>query len=233
MELTAQKRTVFGKNVKDLRAKGLIPAELYGHGLKNEHLTVTLKEFRKVFRAAGESTMINLVLDSKKLPVLIHEVTVDPVSDALNTIDFYQVRLDEKMKIKVPLIFDGESSAVKEKQGVLVKAVSEIEIEAFPADIPHDIKIDITKLTDIGQSVKVGDLVIPANVKVLIDLETVVATVSARITEEEEAKMAATTDVAEIKSEVEEKKEERAAAKEEGEKGAPEAGAPAAPAAKK
>lgn len=228
MELTAQKRTVFGKNVKDLRAKGLIPAELYGHGLKNEHLTVTLKEFRKVFRAAGESTMINLVLDSKKLPVLIHEVTVDPVTDALNTVDFYQVRLDEKMNIKVPLIFAGESPAVKEKQGVLVKAVSEIEIEAFPADIPHDIKIDITKLTDIGQSVKVGDLTIPANVKVLIDLETVVATVSARITEEEEAKMAATADVSEIKSEVEEKKEERAAAKEEGEKATPEDGAPAA-----
>jgi large subunit ribosomal protein L25 len=223
MELVAIKREQFGRALKTLRAKGFIPAELYGHGVENLHLSVTVKDFKKVFKAAGESTMIDLMVEGKKRPVMIHEVNTDPVTDEVVGIDFYQVRLDEKLKIKVPLSFVGESAGVREKQGILVKAVSELEIEALPQAIPHSIEVDISKLTDIGTSVQVKDLSVAKDVRILIDPETVVATVTARMTEEEEAKLAAAADVTAIKSEVEEKKEERAAAKAD----APAEGAPA------
>jgi len=223
MELVAIKREQFGRALKTLRAKGFIPAELYGHGVENLHLSVTVKDFKKVFKAAGESTMIDLMVEGKKRPVMIHEVNTNPVTDEVVGIDFYQVRLDEKLKIKVPLSFVGESAGVREKQGILVKAVSELEIEALPQAIPHSIEVDISKLTDIGSSVQVKDLSVAKDVRILIDPETVVATVTARMTEEEEAKLAAAADVTAIKSEVEEKKEERAAAKAD----APAEGAPA------
>lgn len=213
MELTAIKREVFGKHLTALRAAGSLPAELYGHGIENQHLTVVAKEFKKVLKVAGESTMIDLMVAGKKHPVMIHEVNTDPRSDEVIGIDFYQVRLDQKLKLKVPLFFVGEAAGVKEKQGTLIKALSEVEVEAFPQDLPRSIEVNIASLVDIGSNIKVKDLPVSADVKVLVDPEFVVATIAARMTEEQEAKLAAAADVTTIKSEVEEKKEERAAAK--------------------
>ena len=214
MELTATKREQFGKATKALRAQGFLPAELYGHGVANAHLSISAKDFKKVFKAAGESTMIELLVEGTKRPVMIHEVITDPVSDEITGIDFYQVRLDEKLKLKVPLVFMGEAPGVKEKQGILVKALSEIEVEALPQAIPHSITVNIFKLIDIGSSIHVKDLAIPKDVKVFADAEFVIATITARMTEEEEAKLAATADVSTIKTEGEEKKEAKAVAAE-------------------
>src|SRR3989344_2780943 len=200
MELTATKREVFGKHLTALRAAGSLPAELYGHGIENQHLSVTLKEFKKVLKAAGESTMIDLVVAGKKHPVMIHEVMTDPRSDEVVGIDFYQVRLDQKLKLKVPLVFVGESAGVKEKQGTLIKALSEVEVEALPQDLPRSIEVNIAKLVDIGSNIQVKELPVASGVKVLVDGEFVVATISARMTEEQEAKLAAVSDVTTIKS---------------------------------
>lgn len=216
MELQVQTRDKFGKSAKALRAQGLIPAELYGRGIANVHLAVPVKDFKKVFKSAGESTMINVVINGEKRPALIYGIATDPVSDDVLNVDFYQVRLDEKIKIKVPLVCIGESEGVK-NGGILVKALQEIEIEALPGNIPSSLEVDLTKLTEIGQSVYVKDLKIPADVKVLVGLETVAATVTEPMSEEEEAALSQTVDVSAIKSETEEKKterEEKAAAKE-------------------
>ncbi len=211
IELKAENREQFGRAVKALREKGLIPAELYGHGLANMHLSVPQKDFIKVFKKAGESTMINLMVGDKKHPVMIHHVAVDPVTDEVIAIDFYQVRLDEKIQIKVPVVYIGEASAVKEKQGVLVKAMNEIKVEALPTDIPRTIEVNLALLTDIGVDLHISDLKLPNNIRVLEDPTFVIATVTARMTEEEEAKLAAAADVNEIKTEGEEKKAEREA----------------------
>lgn len=211
IELKAENREQFGRELTALRAKGFIPAELYGHGLANAHLSIVKKEFIKVFKQAGESTMIDLLVAGKKHPVMIHDVTVHPVSDEIMSIDFYQVRLDQKIQIKVPVVFVGEAPAVKEKQGVLVKAMNEIKVEALPADIPHTIEVDLAFLADIGIDLHISDLKLPKTVKVLEDATFVVATVTARMTEEEEAKLAAVADVSAIKTEGEEKKAEREA----------------------
>lgn len=223
MELAAQKRDAFGRGVKALRGKGFIPAELYGHGVKNEHVAILAKDFQRVFREAGESALVHLFIEGEKHPVFIYDVAFDPVTDAVTAVDFYQVRLDRKIKVKVPFVFEGQSPAIKDKGGVLVKAVQEVEVEALPGSIPRELRVSIANLADIGQSVYMKNIDLPEGVKAMIDLDTVVASVIAKVTEEQEAAMAATVDVGSIKAEVEEKKAERTVAQ--GEAAVPEGGA--------
>ncbi len=205
MELNVQKREILGKKVESLRQEGLIPAELYGHGSENTHLSVPAKEFSKLFKEAGESTIINLNLENKKLPVLIHDLQKNPLNDEISHIDFYQVRMDEKITASVPLEFVGEASAVREKGGVLIKAAQEIEIEALPADLPHKIEVDLSHLSDIGMNIHVKDLKIDSKARILVDPETVIAIVAEPTKEEIEEKPIT---VEEVKVEGEEKKEE-------------------------
>ena len=213
MELVTQKREKFGKATSELRAAGLIPAELYGKGIKNEHLAVPVKDFRKVFKQAGESTLIDVMVDGQKRPAMIYDVATDPVTDEILNVDFYQVRLDQKIKIRVPLEFIGESLAIKDEHGILVKPMQELEVEALPNKIPHSIKVDISKIVHIGEVVNVGQLNLGDEVKILADNTAVLATVTAQMTEEQEAKLAEAVKPEDIKVETEEKKAERDAAK--------------------
>ncbi|MDP3999541.1 MAG: 50S ribosomal protein L25 [bacterium] len=215
MELNVQKRSVLGRSVKALRKQGLVPAELYGKGVENFHLSVPAKEFKKVYKLAGENTVVNVMLDGKKYPVLINDVSFDPLSGNVKSADLYQIRMDEKLKVGVPLEFVGIAPAVKGENGILVKALQEVMVEALPMDIPRDFKVDLSKLAAIGQSFYVKDLSIPSGVKVLVAPETVVATVTAQVTEEEELAMreAAGVGTDTIKVETEEKKAERDAVK--------------------
>lgn len=212
MDLAVQKRGKFGKAAKALRREGLIPAELYGHGLENIHLSVSAKDFHKVFKSAGESAIVNIVMEHERRPVLIHDVALHPVTEQVLNIDFYQVRLDERIKVKIPLNFTGEAPGVKDKGGVLVKSVHEVEVEALPGGIPPALQVPLEALTDIGSSVHMKDVKIPAGVKVFISPETVIATIKEKI--EEEAAPAAEVTVESVKVETEEKKVERAAKKE-------------------
>ena len=211
MDLTVEKREKLGKKVKSLRIRGLIPAELYGHGLKNIHLAVSAREFLKVFKEAGENTIVNLLVDQKKKPVLIHEVKANYLSGEIDHIDFYEVRLDEKIKAKIPLEFTGEAPAQKSKGGVLNKAMSEIEVEAMPADLPHRFTLSLEGLDDLNKSLYVKDIKVSSNVRILVDPETVIVTVTEPIKEEE--KVEAVPDVTAVKVEVDEKKAERTAEK--------------------
>lgn len=208
-----QKRDTFGRGVKALRKEGLLPAEVYGRGLENIHISVPVKDFKKIFKEAGETTIVNLVLDSQKYPVLVQDIKYHPVKDDIEQIDFYRVKMDEKLKVGVPLEFIGVSLGVKEKGGILVKALQQIEVEALPADLPRTLKVDISSLDDIGKSIYVKDLDAGKNVKLLVSLDTVVATITAKVTEEEELAMqqAAGGKAEEVKVETEEKKAERAA----------------------
>jgi large subunit ribosomal protein L25 len=207
MELQVRKRDILGKRVKNLRQEGLIPAELYGHGRENIHLSVLAKEFFKVFKEAGESTIIKLVLsDSERskeeVNVLIHDLQKNPLTDEISHIDFYQVRMGEKITISVPLEFIGEAPAVREKGGILVKSMQEVEVEALPADLPARIEINLDKLSEIGISIYVKDLKVVKEVKILVDPETVVATITEPVKEEVEEKPIT---VEEVKVEGEEK----------------------------
>lgn len=214
IELKAEKRDKFGRGVKALRSAGFVPAELYGKGVENMHISLPMKDFRKVYKSAGENTIVSIVVDGKKYPTLIHDVSHDFLSSEPIHVDLYKVDMSEKIQTKVPLEFVGESGAVKNFGGVLVKSVQELPIEAMPDKLPHSISVDISRLAEIGNKISVDDLVIPAEVKVLVEGKTVVASVIAKVTEEQEAALRAeSADLSAVKVESEEKKNEREAAK--------------------
>jgi len=212
MDLAVQNREVTGKKVRALRKQGLIPAELYGHGKKNAHLSVPTKDFNKIFKEAGSSTVVNLSLGKEKHPAIIHEVMRDYLTGDVMHVDFYEVRMDEKIKAMVPLEFTGSAPAVKEKNAVLNKAMTEIEVEALPNDLPHSITVDVSVLADLDQSIYVKDLKKIKGVEFLVEDDAAIVTATPPAPEEVAAPVAE-VDVSAVKVETEEKKAERAAEK--------------------
>lgn len=211
MDLSVKPREIVGKKVRSLRREGFVPAELYGHGLKNVHLSVVAKEFNKVLKEAGTSTVVTLVLNTQKHSALIHDVVRNYLTNEVEHIDFYEVRMDEKITARVPLEFIGEAPAIKAHGAVVNKAMSEIEVEALPQNLPHSLTIDLSVLTDLNQSIYVRDITVPKGVEVLVDAETAIATATPPAPEE--VVEAAAVDVADVKVETEEKKAERATGK--------------------
>lgn len=209
IELIAQKRKVVGHKVKHLRKEGFVPAVLYGKGMDSISLQVPLKDFSRTFKSAGESTLVYLSVDGQMYPTIIHGVARDPVSEKFTHADFYKVNLDEKIKTKIPVVFSGESPAVKDLGAIFVRNVNEVEVEALPQDLPHDISIDLSRLTNFGDQILLGDIDFGDKVKVLGRAEEIIATVQEPISEEElKASLEApTTDVSAVE---EIKKEERA-----------------------
>src|SRR3984885_3633238 len=119
MDLSVKTRELEGKTVKVLRSEGFVPAELYGHGIKNLHLSVAAKEFGKVLKEAGTTTVVTLVLNTQKTPAIIHDVVKNYLTGEIEHVDFYQVRMDEKITAKIPLEFIGEAPAVKSANAVI------------------------------------------------------------------------------------------------------------------
>lgn len=210
MELKVKTRTILGKKTKNIRKEGLIPAELFGHDFKNRHLAVPAKDFAKVYREAGKSTIINLDIEGKeKVPVLIYDLQINPITQKPLAIDFYRVRANEVIEMKVPLRFTGAAPA--EKAGFLiVKVLDEIEIKALPHNIPHFIEVDLSTLQDKEDKITVADLKPPADVKILTSPETVITIVSEK--EEKEIEEAPSVEEIEAKIGEEEPKEEKAEA---------------------
>lgn len=209
ISLKAQEREILGKKVKKLREQGLVPAEVYGRGFDNIHLSVPMKEFNDVLKEAGESTVVNLLIADKQKPVLIHNIQKHPVTDEVLAVDFYQVHLDEKTEVAVSVEMVGESPAVKEKDGVLLQILNEVTVEALPNSIPRSIEVDISGLEEIDQAIHVSDLKVEKDVKILNEPEAVVVTIQAKMTEEEEEELKGEpTDVSEVEVEGEKEEEE-------------------------
>lgn len=184
IQLSAKTRQP-GKETSQLRHQDQVPAVLYGRGIKNVNLSVDEKFFEKVLKEAGESTLVDLMMDDKNpVKVLIYDVARNPVSDKAIHVDFYQVRMDEKIKTKIQLEFVGQSAAIKEFGGVLVKSFHELEIEALPQDLIHQIEVDISKIKTFEDHVLVKDLALPAGIKVMASLDEIVASVVAPREEE-------------------------------------------------
>lgn len=177
LELEAQPREITGKKVKKLRKTGLTPAVLYGHGIKSVSLSLNTQEFIRVFKAAGETSLLQIAIGGKKHNVLIHDLARDPLSGEILHIDFFEVRMDEKIKTKVPLVFIGESPAVKGEGGVLIKALQEVELEALPQDLPKEIEVDISSLRAFEDKIYIKDLRVGGSAKILVDPEDMVVSV--------------------------------------------------------
>lgn len=214
MELKARPRTELDQKANVLRKAGFLPAVVYGEGVKSLPLAVSYKDFEKVYKEAGESTLLSLDVDGKKYNVLIHDLTYDPIRGNPIHADFLAVRMDKTIKTKVPLEFIGESPAVKNENGILVKVLSEVEVEALPQDLPHVLQVDLSSLAVFEARLRIQDILIPKGVKILADQDEIICLVEPPRPEEEleELKQApvAAVEPVEVKTEQEVKRAAKA-----------------------
>ncbi|MEA1929773.1 MAG: 50S ribosomal protein L25 [Patescibacteria group bacterium] len=198
LKLAIERREVFGKKLKSAREAGKLPVIVYGTKTESTPYFVSAKEFGKVFAKAGESTVISLVPagEGASKEVLVQDVALGPVSDKPVHVDFYVIDKAKAIEVEVPLHFEGVAPAVKDHGGTLVRVLHNLSIEALPLEIPHNIVVDVTTLTDLDSQILVKDLKLPAGVKELLnDPEEVVASISVAKEEEDEAPQADLADI--------------------------------------
>ncbi|MCK4781305.1 50S ribosomal protein L25 [Candidatus Parcubacteria bacterium] len=197
------------EKLNTLREKGGLPAVLYGHGVKNLLLSVSEKEFEKIYKQAGQSSLITLEIKAQKEKplVLIHETQKNPLTDKFIHIDFYQPSLKEKTEARIPLVFEGIAPAVKELSGTLIKSIQEIEVRAFPQDLPREIKVNIECLKTFENNILVKDLKVEKDVEILQQAEEIVASVAPPTKVEEELEKPIEENVEEVEKAGEEKPE--------------------------
>ncbi len=198
-----------GKNLTNIRAEGLVPAVVYGAGRENTSISVAMQDFLKVYKEAGESGTVSLELPSGTATVLVHELTLDPVKNTPQHVDFLAIDVNKPIEVAIPLEFVGVSPAVKGSLGTLIKQLHEIEVKGLPKDLPHSIEVDISSLDVVDSHISVSDLKIPAGVEVLANDTDIVATIAAVKEEVEEAATAIDFDSIEVEKKG--KKEEEAA----------------------
>jgi large subunit ribosomal protein L25 len=204
MVLGVEKR-IKGDN-DSLRAKGLIPAIFYGRKEESTPISVSEKEFSKIWKKAGESTIISLHGAGKDVDALILDVQRHPVTDRPIHIDFYAIEKDRKIKVDVPIHFVGESPA--EKAGhILVKVLHEIKVESLPANLPQFIEVDLSSLVDLTSQILVKDLKLGNGVEAEDNGEDVIVSITEAREEELEAPVVA-PDMASIEVEKKGKTEE-------------------------
>lgn len=237
LSLSAKVRKDFGKKVKILRQRDILPAVLYGPKIKKtQSLEIDYKAFEKVYKTAGESSLISLEIEGqdtpegkqasygagKKIPVLIHEIQKNHLTGKISHIDFYQPSLEEKTVVKIPIVLEGTSPAVKESGGTLVKYISEVDVKALPQNLPKEIKINVENLNTFEDNILIKDLKLPEGVEILRNSNDIVASVLPPEKVEEELEKPIEENVEEVKiveekvkeeEETEEKKETKQKAK--------------------
>jgi len=215
IELAAHKRDLLGKKVRFLRRKGITPVNLYGHGIESTSLQIETPTLKRALAQAGHTSLVSLKVGSSKRPhmAIVREIQRDPVKGELLHVNFYQVRMDEKLKIEVPLVLIGKAPAVKELGGILVQEMSSVEVECLPANMPHSIEADISGLVQLDQALHVKDLRVGEGITIITDPGKVVAKI-ARLRIELVEEVAAPAAEAEVEVVEEEEKAEAAKAEE-------------------
>jgi large subunit ribosomal protein L25 len=206
--LKAEKRKITGRKVKKLRKEGVLPANIYGKKIKSVALQVSLKDFEKVFKKTGETGLVELSVGGKKHPVLIHNIQKDPITDSYVHADFLQVDLKQKVTAQIPVELTGESPAEKTGLGTVVQYIDEIEVEALPTDLLDKIEVDLSKLEEVDQEIKVKDLNVDnKKIEVKNDPELIIVKVEPPRKEEEEPEPKKVEEEEEVEAEVPEGEE--------------------------
>lgn len=173
-KLKVEKRTILGKKIKKLRREGILPANVYGKDIKSASVQVPLKDFEKVYKEVGSTGLVDVELDGKAIPVLIHSLQTDYRRTPLHA-DFFKVNLKEKIKTMVPLSFVGEAKAVTEKLGLVLEIMHEVEVEALPDALPEKIEANVEGLAAVNDQLIVGDLKAPEGVEITTDPNQAIA----------------------------------------------------------
>lgn len=190
IELVCKTREVLGKKVAALRRQGITPVHLFGHGLDSQTLECDSTELRKVLAESGSTRLIDLKIDKAKQSkkVLAREVQRNPIRGELLHVGFYQVRMEEKVRLEIPIVLVGEAPALKQKGNVLAHELTSLNIECLPDAIPNKIEVDLSPLTEEGQAIHVRDIKVAAGITIIDHPEQLVARVSVpRVKEEVKA----------------------------------------------
>jgi large subunit ribosomal protein L25 len=219
--LQATPRTVFGKSVRKIRKDGTIPGNIFGKDFKSQAITMNPKAFSAAYKQAGETGLMYIELEGKSIPALLSDIQYHPSRDSIIHVDLRKVNLSIKTEASVPVKFIGESVAVTQKNGILITQLDHILVKALPADIPHDIEVDLSVLTETGNEIKVSALPKSADYEILDDPERTIVSVTEHV--EQVIEVQTTTEAPEILT---------AKPDEEGAEGAEAGAAPAAEPAK-
>ena len=182
IELEVATREVLGKKVRFLRRQGTTPVHLFGHGIESEALQCDTAQLQRVLAQAGRTKLIDLKLDKAKKPrkIVIREIQRNPQTGDLLHVDFYQVRMAEKIKVEVPIVLVGEAPALKLKENMLVQDLTSLTIESLPDEIPASVELDLSLLTEVEQLIRVKEIILSEGVTVLTDPEHTVVKISSR-----------------------------------------------------
>jgi len=187
LTIQATRRTVIGKKVSQLRAKGLTPAVLYGRSLK-EPIPVAMDrtELSKLLRKSSYSSLITVNLEGEEHNTLVRDFQIDHLLGDLTHVDFLVVSLTEKVRAEVSVVMEGKAPAVVTAGGLLVTGLERIEVESLPQDLPEHFVVDVSNLVNFGDAIFVRDLTVPANVTILSDSDELLFVATAPVAEIEE-----------------------------------------------
>ncbi len=179
LELSAQARTLIGKQVRRLRREGWIPAVLYGPDAKSRPLQVPASEAEAIIGQAGTSHLITLSIGGESpLQVLVRGLQRDPIRRTLLHVDLYRVEMDKPITMEIPIVLVGSSPIVERREGILLQGKQTLEIECLPRDLIEAVEVDLSSLTEVDQQIAVGDLRLPPTIRVLDDPEEMVVRVT-------------------------------------------------------
>jgi len=178
-KISCQKRDIKTQGyLNELKRNGMVPGTVYGKGVDNQAISVSLPQLARTFHAHGSRGLFSLEIDGGNgLMVVVREIQRHPITGQMTHVDFWKVKMDEKIHNTVGISIVGEEEIMK-KGGVLQAGAKEIEVFCLPQDIPETLVYDVAAL-EIGDKVTVADLQLPAEVEMLTDLETMLATVLA------------------------------------------------------
>lgn len=188
-----------------LRAKGVMPAVLYGPKEKTLSISISGKDFQKIWKEAGESTVIKLETSQGKKSALIHDVQFDPVRSTPIHADFYVIEEGKEVEVDIPIEFIGVAPAVKDLGGTLVKVMHELPVKGMPDKLPHEIKVDISALVGLESRIAAGDLALPQGITLMCHAADIIASVAVA---KEEVEITEPIDLSTIEVEKKGKKEE-------------------------
>ena len=175
MQLKASPREPLGKRSRRMLREGKLPAIVYGHNTQATPITLDKLEFQKVFLKSGRTHLVDLVLDGDRTEkVLVREIQTHPRRLGPIHVDFYQVNLQEKIEVEVPVRLVGESAPVKSGDGDVLQPMHSIRVECLPSDIPESFEVDISPLEEIEAELRVSDIKVPSGVTVLDSPEELV-----------------------------------------------------------
>lgn len=191
ISLTVAPRTA-EHDTRVLRRESKVPCNVYGNDMKATSLSADHNEIYKVYSQAGESTLVELTIDGKKVPVLFHELQFDPVSDRITHVDFYAVNMKKEIDANIPVHIVGKSPAIADLGGILVMGHDHVKVMCLPANLPHALEVDISSIVEFDQHVSVKDIKVPTGVRIVDDADVVICSVQEPRKEEvQEAPVAA------------------------------------------